>query len=118
MDLPPNNVILMETVPARRAIPKPNVIDVLQHSLDFQLALVRFRSDSLFRIKHNIIFLECGCNEKGSTSLQCGFDGDCICKTEYAGIKCDRCASGSYNATKDGHDGCLGKTLQKFPIWI
>ena len=33
--------------------------------------------------------LECQCNPDGSTTLECNDNGDCSCKDEYVGQKCD-----------------------------
>ena len=62
---------------------------------------------------------ECKCDETGSTSLQCLTNGTCVCKAgsvatpfglksipSYAGIKCDRCAEGSY---RDSAGECKSK---------
>ena len=35
----------------------------------------------------------CDCSVEGSDSLQCGENGQCVCKTEFTGDKCDQCAS-------------------------
>ena len=33
----------------------------------------------------------CQCNSHGSTTLQCNDNGDCTCKQEFTGTKCNEC---------------------------
>ena len=33
----------------------------------------------------------CGCNILGSTSKQCASSGQCNCRTNIMGLKCDQC---------------------------
>ena len=49
----------------------------------------------------------CECDSTGSDSSICDkYCGQCPCKTNVAGRKCDRCAIGSYGFNADG---CLRK---------
>lgn len=44
----------------------------------------------------------CDCNERGSTSAQCNkSNGQCICKPNFTGVKCDHCAPGYGNIELD-----------------
>ena len=44
-----------------------------------------------------LIFLECQCDAtKGSDNVQCDESGQCPCKTNYSGLKCDSCIEGFY----------------------
>ena len=51
---------------------------------------------------------ECLCDNTGSKSLICDkYCGQCPCKANVAGRKCDRCAIGFYGFNTEG---CLGKS--------
>ena len=51
----------------------------------------------------------CECDSTGSDSSICDkYCGQCPCKTNVAGRKCDRCAIGSYGFNADG---CLRKFM-------
>ena len=52
------------------------------------------------------LFLECKCNENGSDLLECGNNGECVCKDGFRGKKCDQCKP---NITGESCDKC--KTL-------
>ena len=51
-----------------------------------------------------LLIAECGCNQKGSDSMQCNEIGKCQCKSNFDDEKCDRCADLSY-----GFPNCKGK---------
>lgn len=52
----------------------------------------------------------CLCDNTGSESRICDkYCGQCPCKPNVAGRKCDRCATGFYRFESDG---CLGKTVR------
>lgn len=55
--------------------------------------------------KNKLIFLsECGCDPTGSSSGICNnLGGQCICKTNVDGRRCDRCKLGFFGF---GPDGC------------
>lgn len=40
---------------------------------------------------------ECNCEAVGSVENTCGPSGQCLCRSNYAGLKCDQCAPGYYN---------------------
>ena len=48
----------------------------------------------------------CNCNEEGSTSLQCGRDGQCDCKPDVRGVQCDRCRPDHYDFSSAGCTPC------------
>ncbi|MGH0132626.1 UNVERIFIED_CONTAM: hypothetical protein FKN15_040777 [Acipenser sinensis] len=50
--------------------------------------------------------LPCNCSVVGSSSLQCGGDGNCICKLSVTGEKCDSCQPGYYSLTEGGCRPC------------
>ena len=53
------------------------------------------------------MFSECNCTLAGATSHDCSQDsGDCSCKANVIGTKCDRCATGSFNLDAANPDGC------------
>ena len=54
-------------------------------------------------IKHGY-FSECGCQDPGSQTNDCDAYGQCICKVNYGGKLCDRCAPGYHK-----YPECLGK---------
>ena len=41
-------------------------------------------------------YLDCQCNENGSTSLNCDKAGKCDCKTNIGGDKCEKCNDGFF----------------------
>lgn len=54
-------------------------------------------------------FLECSCDPTGSLSTNCDIlGGQCTCKTNVVGRRCDRCAPGTYGF---GPSGCRRKHL-------
>ncbi|NWX92235.1 LAMA3 protein, partial [Nothoprocta pentlandii] len=40
---------------------------------------------------------ECNCDAHGSVANTCGHRGQCPCHSNYAGLRCDRCAPGYYS---------------------
>ncbi|MGH0138752.1 UNVERIFIED_CONTAM: hypothetical protein FKN15_019312 [Acipenser sinensis] len=50
--------------------------------------------------------LPCNCSVVGSSSLQCGGDGNCICKLSVTGEKCDSCQPGYHSLTEGGCRPC------------
>ena len=42
------------------------------------------------------LFVVCSCNETLSVTPECSSDGECQCKPNVIGIKCDQCADGYY----------------------
>ena len=55
-----------------------------------------------------VVIDECICNEAGSTTLECGVDNTCLCKSNVEGANCDRCKPGFVNLTQSNPDGCVG----------
>ncbi|KAK6470867.1 laminin subunit gamma-3-like [Huso huso] len=51
--------------------------------------------------------LPCNCSVVGSSSLQCGGDGNCICKLSVTGEKCDSCQPGYHSLTEGGCRPCV-----------
>ena len=49
---------------------------------------------------------ECQMEDKLSNGLRAG---QCICKKNVAGARCDTCKTGFYNLQRDNPDGCQGK---------
>uniref|UniRef100_A0A8C6ZTL4 Laminin subunit alpha 3 n=1 Tax=Nothoprocta perdicaria TaxID=30464 RepID=A0A8C6ZTL4_NOTPE len=41
--------------------------------------------------------IECSCDARGSVPNTCGHRGQCLCHSNYAGLRCDRCAPGYYS---------------------
>ena len=49
----------------------------------------------------------CGCSEIGSKSMQCDSkNGNCICKPNVGGQKCDACTPKHWNFTQEGCQSC------------
>ena len=49
----------------------------------------------------------CGCSEIGSKSMQCDSkNGNCICKPNVGGQKCDSCTPKHWNFTQEGCQSC------------
>ena len=83
-----------------------NVLPVNPHTLVFQVAKAVCLVCYLFggSILKVILFSECKCNPDGSTTMKCdGVNGDCTCKEEFTGTKCDICKP---NITGDKCDQC------------
>ena len=60
------------------------------------------------------LYLACNCDPQGSESAICDdWGGQCVCKPNVIGRRCDRCAPGTYGF---GPAGCRRKL--KFPIKI
>ena len=61
--------------------------------------------NSSFAMCYNVIKIfhhkECDCNQDGSEG--CMDDGNCICKENIIGVKCDYCKEGTYD-----FPNCLG----------
>ncbi len=58
-----------------------------------------------------IFILACNCNTDGSLSEECVQYGDvtagqCNCKSNVMGSRCDTCKNGHYNLSKDNPSGC------------
>lgn len=49
---------------------------------------------------------ECGCNEKGSSSLVCRISGQCPCLNNFSGRRCSQCSPGFFN-----YPDCTGKLI-------
>jgi Laminin EGF domain len=61
-------------------------------------------------------FTECQCDPTGSTSTFCSeLGGQCECKTNVVGRRCNRCAPGTYGF---GPEGCKGETNSPHSIII
>ncbi len=57
---------------------------------------------------HNEYALPCECNPTGSVSAICDWmGGNCQCKANIVGKKCDECAPSTYGF---GPSGCIRKT--------
>ncbi|XP_009884960.1 PREDICTED: laminin subunit alpha-3 [Charadrius vociferus] len=41
--------------------------------------------------------IECNCDAVGSAENTCGLQGQCLCHSNYAGLRCDQCAPGYYS---------------------
>ncbi|XP_064363379.1 laminin subunit alpha-3 isoform X2 [Dromaius novaehollandiae] len=41
--------------------------------------------------------VECNCGARGSVANTCGPRGQCLCHSNYAGLRCDQCAPGYYS---------------------
>lgn len=52
------------------------------------------------------MFIACGCNEIGMQNNACDSVGQCNCKRNFRGTKCDQCALGFYK-----YPECLGNYL-------
>jgi len=47
---------------------------------------------------------DCQCDSRGSTSTVCNDDGQCNCKNNVVGLKCDECRPGFFNFPNCGFD--------------
>lgn len=57
-----------------------------------------------------ILIIECQCDPMGSLSSECEYaGGQCRCKPNVVGRKCNKCAPGTYDF---GPDGCKRKYKQ------
>ena len=52
---------------------------------------------------NSTLILECKCDPKGSSALDCNDKGDCICNDGFTGSKCDEC---NPNVVGDKCDAC------------
>ena len=43
-----------------------------------------------------LLFSECLCSSNGSVGTDCNKSGDCTCKTNFVGSKCDDCTTGYF----------------------
>ena len=60
------------------------------------------------------IFLACECSSAGSRSSECSVDsGQCQCRPNYEGEKCDRCAAGFYGYPNCQPCECNGEGSQQ-----
>ena len=54
-----------------------------------------------------IFFRSCECDPSGSVGFDCGQSlGECACKANVNGLKCDSCAVDSFNLDSSNPDGC------------
>ena len=54
----------------------------------------------------------CGCNEDGSVNEECNESGQCQCKENVVGVKCDSCSPGHLNnfpGCKDCKENVVGE---------
>ena len=61
---------------------------------------------------------DCRCDPDGSVSPQCSDDGQCACKENVEGVRCDRCSENMYGLKTDGGQcrtcpGCYGLIQKK-----
>lgn len=52
----------------------------------------------------------CNCNPAGSLTNKCNERGECDCKDNVEGVKCDRCKNGTINLQQNNKYGCSGGT--------
>lgn len=51
----------------------------------------------------------CECSAEGSRSSECDvLSGQCVCKENVEGRRCDRCKPGFFNMRREDPDGCQG----------
>ena len=50
------------------------------------------------------VFSACGCNAEGSISYECNKNGQCQCKANIGGSKCDHCVDNTF-----GFPNCAGE---------
>ena len=50
----------------------------------------------------------CNCNVSGSLTNQCNERGECRCKDNVEGDKCDQCKNGTVNLQQNNKYGCSG----------
>lgn len=72
--------------------------------------------------------LACDCDPSGSVGLgECQMEedpvlnlraGQCICKRNVYGARCDRCKNGYFNLRKENLDGCEGEEVFFREIFI
>ena len=69
-----------------------------------------YQKFSDYKIVPNInIFQACDCNSEGRKTKDCNLEnGDCDCKENICGPKCDKCCKGYY-----GFPDCKSKSLKK-----
>ena len=59
--------------------------------------------------------LDCNCDPNGSEALTCDAEtGQCHCKCNVIGDKCDTCASGFHNFPATADENCHGMISQDF----
>lgn len=49
---------------------------------------------------------ECNCNAAGSNHLSCSIVGECSCRSNAMGLKCDSCTNGTFNLDQSNNEGC------------
>uniref|UniRef100_A0A3P8X1D7 Laminin subunit beta 4 n=1 Tax=Cynoglossus semilaevis TaxID=244447 RepID=A0A3P8X1D7_CYNSE len=59
--------------------------------------------------------IPCECSAEGSRSSECDvLSGQCVCKENVEGRRCDRCKPGFFNMRREDPDGCQGEVLLLF----
>lgn len=75
----------------------------------YSLGVIARHSKVLVWFDFYYMFLECACDPTGSLSTNCdSLGGQCQCKKNVVGRRCDRCAPGTYGF---GPNGCLRKII-------
>lgn len=77
----------------------------LCYEVMLDVIIVVWQDDNMLTL-HDILVV-CSCDPAGSYTMQCDeVTGDCQCKTNIIGRRCDRCEENKYNISA----GCIGQS--------
>ena len=113
-----NVTMKMDSAPATQTFLALSVINVLMDFMDFQNVKVGFCYQYFWNKYIYLSFFNktlywffftdnCDCNKEGSNDTKCDNEnGQCSCKSNIFGIKCEKCVEGLYGFPK-----CQGRFL-------
>ena len=67
-----------------------------------------------WQLNNECTYVECECSEDGSNDQNCDDTGNCSCKDNVGGMKCDVCNENTY-----GYPNCKGMaTVISEMVWL